>query len=100
MMITTSRVILRSLLIALSATFGSLAHGQEMEPRAFSPAPVGSQFVLITYGHQSGDVLLDSSLPLRDVEVKFNVGSIAYRVMAGAQEIREMMMIILKAGAE
>jgi Putative MetA-pathway of phenol degradation len=65
-------------LIVLGATFGSLAHGQEMEPRAFSPAPVGSQFVVITYGHQSGDVLLDSSLPLRDVEVKFNAASIGY----------------------
>lgn len=72
------KLAVRSLLIALSATFASLAHAQEMEPRAFSPAPVGSQFVLITYGHQSGDVLLDSSLPLRDVEVKFNAGSIAY----------------------
>jgi Putative MetA-pathway of phenol degradation len=55
-----------------------MAHGQEMEPRAYSPSPVGSQFVLITYAHQTGDVLLDSSLPLRDVDVKFNAGSIAY----------------------
>jgi Putative MetA-pathway of phenol degradation len=55
-----------------------MAHGQEMEPRAYSPAPVGAQFVLVTYAHQSGDVLLDSSLPLKDVNVKLNLGSVAY----------------------
>jgi hypothetical protein len=54
------------------------AAGQEMEPRAYSPAPTGTQFVLLTYGHQSGDVLLDASLPLKDVNIKFNATSIGY----------------------
>lgn len=36
-----------------------------MEPRAYSPAPTGTQFVVLSYGYQSGDVLLDSSLPLK-----------------------------------
>lgn len=49
-----------------------------MEPRAYSPAPVGTQFVLIGYGHQSGDVLLDSSLPLRDVKVSLNLVTAGY----------------------
>lgn len=54
------------------------ASGQEMEPRAYSPAPVGSQFVVFTYGYQSGDVLLDASLPLKDVSVKLNAASFGY----------------------
>ena len=54
------------------------AAAQEMEPRAYSPAPSGAQFVLLTFGHQSGDVLLDSSLPLKDVSIKFNLASIGY----------------------
>lgn len=54
------------------------AYGQEMEPRAYSPAPVGTQFVFVGYGHQSGDVLLDSSVPLRDVSVSLNVASLGY----------------------
>ncbi|HKR21681.1 MAG TPA: hypothetical protein VJS17_03760, partial [Pyrinomonadaceae bacterium] len=49
-----------------------------MEPRAYSPAPVGTQFVLVGYGHQSGDVLLDSSLPLRDVKVSLNLVTVGY----------------------
>ena len=60
----------------LSAAIATTA--QEMEPRAYSPAPIGAQFVLLTYGHQSGDVLLDSSLPLKDVSIKFNLVSIGY----------------------
>ena len=49
-----------------------------MEPRAYSRAPVGTQFVLVTYAYQSGDVLTDSALPLRDVSIKLNSGSVAY----------------------
>jgi len=72
------RFLKESLLLAVSAAFAAAAHGQEMEPRAYSPAPVGTQFVFFGYGHQSGDVLLDSSLPLKDVEVSLNVASIGY----------------------
>jgi hypothetical protein len=52
-----------SLLIPLflGVAIAGTATAQEMEPRAYSPAPCGTQFVLLSYGHQSGDVLLDSS---------------------------------------
>lgn len=64
--------------VFLSAAIANTAAAQEMEPRAYSPAPIGTQFVVVTYGHQSGDVLLDASLPLRDVSMKFNATSIGY----------------------
>jgi len=51
---------------------------QEMEPGAYSRAPVGTNFVLVAYAYQEGDVLLDSSLPLRDVSVKFHSASVGY----------------------
>jgi hypothetical protein len=60
------------------AIYSISAAAQEMEPRAYSPAPVGTQFVLIAYGHHSGDVLLDSTLPLRDVSARFNTGTFGY----------------------
>jgi hypothetical protein len=62
----------------LSAAIATTAAGQEMEPRAYSPSPRGTQFVLLTYGHQSGDVLLDASVPLQDVSIKLNAASVAY----------------------
>src|SRR5262245_22464554 len=64
--------------LVVSVLFVSTASAQEMEPRAYSPAPVGTQFVVLTYGYQSGDVLLDESLPLKDVSVKLNLGSVGY----------------------
>ncbi|HKP68823.1 MAG TPA: hypothetical protein VJV05_06045, partial [Pyrinomonadaceae bacterium] len=54
------------------------ATAQEMEPGAYSRAPVGTNFVLVAYAYQEGDVLLDAALPLRDVSVKLHSGSIGY----------------------
>jgi len=68
----------RLIQLFLTAALASTAAGQEMEPRAYSPAPMGTQFVLVSYGHQSGDVLLDASLPLKDVSVKLNAASVGY----------------------
>lgn len=68
----------RLTLLVLSTIIPNLALGQEMEPRAYSPAPVGTQFVLLGYGYQTGDVLLDSSLPLKDVSIKFNAATVGY----------------------
>jgi len=51
---------------------------QDLEPRAYSRAPVGTNFVLFSLGHQSGDVLLDSALPLKDVNVKLNSLVVGY----------------------
>lgn len=65
-------------LIILSVVFTTSALAQEMEPRAYSPSPTGTQFVLLAYAYQSGDVLLDSSLPFDDVSVKLNAASIGY----------------------
>jgi len=77
--LTASRSKLSLLIpLFLSAAIAGTATAQEMEPRAYSPAPCGAQFVLLSYGHQSGDVLLDSSLPLKDVNIKLNAASVGY----------------------
>src|SRR4051794_14866000 len=66
------------LLLLLIAGFGSAASAQEMEARAYSRSPVDTQFVVLSYAYQSGDVLTDSALPLSDVSVKLNLMSTAY----------------------
>ena len=71
-MITAARLLL---MIVLTAT---VVRAQEMEPRAYSRAPVGSQFIVFAYTYQDGDVLTDSSLPLRDVKVRLSGSTIAY----------------------
>jgi hypothetical protein len=54
------------------------AHAQELEPRAYSPNPVGVNFIVLGVGHSSGDVLLDPSLPLTDVDARITAGLTGY----------------------
>lgn len=54
------------------------AHAQEMEPRSYSAAPVGTNFVLGSFQHALGDVALDSSLPISNVKAVVNSGVLGY----------------------
>jgi hypothetical protein len=49
-----------------------------MEPRAFSSAPVGTNFLIGGYTYSSGEVSLDPTIPVTDVETKIHVGSVGY----------------------
>jgi hypothetical protein len=50
------------------------ADAQDMEPRAYSNSPTGANFLVLGYGHSTGDVLFDATLPLTDVNVNLNAG--------------------------
>jgi hypothetical protein len=56
----------------------AIAAAQELEPRAYSPAPVGTNFVGLSYGHTSGDVFLDPTLPVENASVEFNTVGFGY----------------------
>lgn len=73
---TTKSTLLALLLVI--AVCASVASAQEMEPRAYSRAPVGSQFIVFSYTYQTGDVLTDAALPLEDISTKLSAGSFAY----------------------
>jgi hypothetical protein len=89
--------------LSLIAFFGPIfALAQEMEARAYSRAPVGTQFVVISYAHQSGDVLTDSASPLSDVSVKLNLVSFAYGRtfnLAGRQANASVLVPCIRAKA-
>ena len=46
-----------------------VAAGQELEARAYAPNPVGARFLVGTWSHSDGDVLLDASAPIQDFEI-------------------------------
>jgi hypothetical protein len=54
------------------------ANGQSMEPRAYSNVPVGMNFFILGYVYQQGNVLLDPSVPVKDVSVKAHTAVLAY----------------------
>lgn len=64
-----------ALLLAFNTT---AALAQELEPRAYSPAPVGLNFLGLALLHSSGDVSVDPSLPVRNVEATADSGLIFY----------------------
>jgi hypothetical protein len=44
-----------------------------MEPRTFSPSPVGTNFVVFAVNHATGSVLVDPSLPVTDIHASNTV---------------------------
>jgi hypothetical protein len=51
---------------------------QELEPRAYSNAPTGLRFLVIAYGHSTGDLVFDPTLPVEDANANVNIGAIGY----------------------
>ncbi len=77
---TPSHNLLMSMLrvIGMVVTFTVVAGAQDLEPRSYSPSPVGLNFLVLSYAHQSGEILFDPTLPFENVEAKLNAGAIAY----------------------
>ena len=42
---------------------GAPAAAQDMEPRAYSPSPVGANFLVTSYSWSTGNVVFDPTLP-------------------------------------
>lgn len=63
--------------LALLGMAGAL-FGQDLEPRAYSAAPIGTHFLILVPTYTSGDVLLDPSLPVRGVTAKLGMAAAGY----------------------
>ena len=64
-----------------SAVFGILAVpavAQELSPRAYWPAPKGTQLLFVGYAYSWGDVVTDPSLPVVGVDSGINKGVVGY----------------------
>jgi hypothetical protein len=64
------------LLTGLGVVHGG--HAQELEPRAYSPSPVGLNFVLLSATHTTGDILFDPSGPVSNVDAHMNAAVAGY----------------------
>jgi hypothetical protein len=66
-------------LATAAAAFASpLAIAQEMEPRAYVPAPTGLNFAQVTLARSTGGIAVDPSLPLDNVDARINVATLGY----------------------
>ena len=48
----------------------SIAQAQQIEPRAYSNAPVGMNFLIAGYAYSKGAVPFDASLPVKNAQFK------------------------------
>jgi len=67
--------------VALTAiTFCSAAAlAQELAPRAYWPAPKGTNVLVVGYQYSGGDVLTDPTLPITGVDSKINFAQLSYQ---------------------
>ncbi len=54
------------------------ARAQQLEPRTYSNAPIGLNFLIAAYQYSWGDVLTDPSLPIKNVDAKVNEVALGY----------------------
>lgn len=56
----------------------SRVDAQDLEPRILSPIPTGGNFAVASYGYSKGNILLDNSLPIEDLNAQLNNLAFAY----------------------
>ena len=67
-------VAVASLLLGLM----QFAPAQELEPRTYAAAPVGTNILVIGYGRSTGGISFDPALPLTDVKASINTSFAGY----------------------
>jgi Putative MetA-pathway of phenol degradation len=80
---TIGQLILRFIYWTITAATLAIGHysvvrAQSMEPLAYSNAPVGLNFLIAGYAYQTGNVLVDPSLPLKNVKATVDSAFLAY----------------------
>jgi hypothetical protein len=65
-------------LASLCGLMSGRVAAQELEPRAYSPSPVGANFVVLGGARSTGGVVADPSIPITDIEAEVNSASLGY----------------------
>lgn len=68
-----------SLLIAWPLLITGNVSAQELAPRAYWPAPVGTNVAVLVYQRNSGDIVIDPSLPITGVESEIDYLQVGYQ---------------------
>ena len=64
----------------LAATLGNgIAVAQELTPRAYWPTPIGTKVLVFSYQRNTGDIVIDPSLPITGVESEIDYFQVTYQ---------------------
>lgn len=76
---TTVRERLTRLSAALLLCSVGVVSAQELAPRAYWPAPVGTNVAVVAYQRNTGDIVIDPSLPITGVESEIDYLQLSYQ---------------------
>jgi outer membrane putative beta-barrel porin/alpha-amylase len=68
----TAQAMLRVCLALLALFPSCFVFAQELEPRTYSPSPVGTTFLVVGFARSSGGVTFDPTVPVTDLQAKLN----------------------------
>jgi len=71
--------LLAPIVVAVFSVWTFTAAGQELVPRAYWPAPKGTNFLVLGYQYSSGDIVTDASLPVTGVDSSINFAQLTYQ---------------------
>lgn len=86
-------------LLLLASFLSTYLTAQELQPRAYIPAPVGLNFFSIGYSHNSGGLLFDPSLPIEDAHVKAGVEQLAFGQTLGVLGRTVQVLVVVPYAA-
>jgi hypothetical protein len=77
------------------------AFGQELEPRAFSPSPVGTTFVLGGFGKSEGGILFDPALDIDNVQADLWIATVGagHTFGVGGRQARVLAVLPIAWGS-
>jgi hypothetical protein len=83
------------LLALLLAAGAAGVFSQEMEPRAYSPAPIRANVALVSYSYSGGAIFTDPSLPIQDAQANVHMAALAYARTFGLAGRTASLAVIL-----
>ena len=72
-----TRILLLVVLVSVGAA-ALPARAQEIEPRTYANTPVGMNFLAVGYSYSTGNVFMDPSLPIEDVDAQIRIALARY----------------------
>lgn len=93
------RRVLVSLVLAAIAEFSQSARTQELEPRTYANTAVGVNLIGIAAGFSRGNILLDPSLPVEDLDGDLKYGAVQYLRSFGLLERSAKLKVLLPFSA-
>ena len=73
---------------------------QELAPRFYWPSPIGTKVAVSGYSHVNGDVLLDPTIPLYELNSRINTFFLAYMQNFSLLEGRQMSLLNCRTPGE